>query len=448
VGQQSDPGPGAATLPTTPPTAPPEVLPARLMRRILPIAVVLTWVGPFSLDAYTPAFPAIQQDFATSAGYVQATLAATLVGLALGQLLFGPLSDRRGRRRPLLLALGGYVLASVLCSTAWSIEVLIAARLGQGLAAAGGVVIARAIARDVHSGQRLARFYSLLTAATAIAPMVAPILGAGVLETGASWRWIFGVTLALGVVGLGLIVLALPETHPRWIGGAQDPGPGTGRVGLGDLLRRRQVLVSALVLGLCGAAMIAHLAGLSFFLQDERGLGPGAYSAVFALDGAGMIAANNLNRLLLRRFTPQRVLSVALPVMLAAAVAFAVALRAQAPLPVLLPALFAFVSCWGFVMPNAIAVGMSVERSASGRASAVLGVAQFGFAAFSAPLVGVLPVVAGIPPMGAVIVVCMAGAVLVHLVGRVRTPAPAEPRTADCQQLCEHSGSQPARRAA
>jgi DHA1 family bicyclomycin/chloramphenicol resistance-like MFS transporter len=445
VGQQSDPGPGAATAPTSPPA----VLPARLMRRILPIAVVLTWVGPFSLDAYTPAFPAIQHDFATSAGYVQATLAATLVGLALGQLLFGPLSDRRGRRRPLLLALGGYVLASVLCSTAWSIEVLLVARLGQGFAAAGGIVIARAIARDVHSGPRLARFYSLLTAATAIAPMVAPILGAGVLETGASWRWIFGVTLALGVLGLGLVVLALPETHPRWIGGAaQDPGPATDRIGLGELLRRRQVLTSALVLGLCGAAMIAHLAGLSFFLQDERGLGPGAYSAVFALDAAGMIAANNLNRLLLRRFAPQRVLSVALPVMFAAAVAFAAALRGQAPLPVLLPALFAFVSCWGFVMPNAIAVGMSVERSASGRASAILGVAQFGFASFSAPLVGVLPVVAGIPPMGAVIVVCLAGAVLVHIVGRVRTPAPAEPRAADCQQLCEHSGSQPARRAA
>jgi DHA1 family bicyclomycin/chloramphenicol resistance-like MFS transporter len=180
---------------------------------------------------------------------------------------------------------------------------------------------------------------------------------------------------------------------------------------------------------MCGAAMIAHLAGLSFFLQDERGLGPAAYSAVFALDAAGMIAANNLNRVLLRRVAAQRVLSVALPVMLAAAVAFAAALRWQAPLPVLLPALFAFVSCWGFVMPNAIAVGMSVERAASGRASAILGVAQFGFASFSAPLVGTVPTVAGVPPMGGVIVACLAGAVLVQLVGRSRTAAaPGQPR--------------------
>jgi MFS transporter, DHA1 family, multidrug resistance protein len=396
------------------------------MRRILPIAVVVTWLGPFSLDAYTPAFPAIQRDFATSAGAVQATLAATLVGLALGQLLFGPASDRFGRRRPLLVGLGGYVLASVLCATAWTVEVLVVARLGQGLAAAGGIAIARAIARDVHVGTRLARFYSLLTAATAIAPMVAPILGAGVLEAGGSWRWIFAVTLALGVLGLVVVVLALPETHPRWLGApAGDEAPARTRIGLGTLLRRRHVLTSALVLGLCGAAMIAHLAGLSFFLQDERGLGPGAYSAVFALDAVGMIAANNVNRVLLRRYAAPRVLSVALPVMFAAAVAFALALRAQAPLPLLLPALFAFVSCWGFVMPNAIAVGMSVERAASGRASAILGVAQFGFAAISAPLVGTVPPIAGVPPMGAVIVVCLAGAVLVQLVGRVRVPGPA-----------------------
>lgn len=411
-------------------TVAPAVLPSRLMRRILPVAVVLTWQGPFSLDAYTPAFPAIQREFATSAGAVQATLATTLVGLALGQLLFGPISDRFGRRRPLLVGLGGYVVASALCATASSVELLIAARFLQGFAAASGIAVARAIARDVHSGAPLARFYSLLTAATAIAPMIAPILGAGVLETGASWRWIFGVTLALGIAGLGLVVFALPETHPRWVGGPVGGGYRAGRerapgrtVSLWTLLRRRQVLVSALVLGLCGAAMIAHLAGLSFFLQDERGLGPAAYSAVFALDAVGMIAANNVNRLLLRRFAPGRVLSVSLPVMFAAAVAFAAALQAQAPLLVLLPALFVFVSCWGFVMPNAIAVGMSVERSASGRASAILGVSQFGFAAFSAPLVGTVPAIAGVPAMGSVIVVCMAGAVLVQIVGRLRVPA-------------------------
>jgi DHA1 family bicyclomycin/chloramphenicol resistance-like MFS transporter len=402
----------------------------------LPVAVLLTWLGPFSMDAYSPAFPAIQKDFATSAGAVQATLATTLVGLALGQLLVGPISDRYGRRRPLLVGLSGYVVASVLCASAWTIELLIAARFVQGFAAATGIAIARAIARDVHSGTQLARFYSLLTAATAIAPMVAPIAGAGLLESGLSWRWIFGVTLILGVIGLAAVVLLLPETHPRWIGGHTPAGVGhrepepTGHLSLWVLLRRREVFVSALVLGLCGAAMIAHLAGLSFFLQDERGLSPAAYGAVFALDAAGLVIANNVNRLVLRRWSSSQVLSVSVPVMLAFALAFAAMLRAEAPLPAVLPALFLFISCWGFVMPNSIAVGMSVERAAAGRASAILGVAQFGFAAFSAPLVGTIPVLAGTPPMGTVIVVCLAGAVMVQVgarfVGRRAAAAPAD----------------------
>ncbi|GAA3045907.1 multidrug effflux MFS transporter [Pseudonocardia yunnanensis] len=388
------------------------------------------------MDAYSPAFPAIQKDFATSAGAVQATLATTLVGLALGQLLVGPISDRYGRRRPLLVGLSGYVVGSVLCASAWTIELLIAARFVQGFAAATGIAIARAIARDVHSGTQLARFYSLLTAATAIAPMVAPIAGAGLLESGLSWRWIFGVTLILGVIGLAAVVLLLPETHPRWIGGVDRAVTGVGHpepeptvhLSLWVLLRRREVFVSALVLGLCGAAMIAHLAGLSFFLQDERGLSPAAYGAVFALDAAGLVIANNVNRFVLRRWSSRQVLSVSVPVMLVFAVVFAALLRAEAPLPAVLPALFLFISCWGFVMPNAVAVGMSVERAAAGRASAILGVAQFGFAAFSAPLVGTIPVIAGTPPMATVIVVCMAGAVVAQIVARLvgrRAAAPA-----------------------
>jgi DHA1 family bicyclomycin/chloramphenicol resistance-like MFS transporter len=141
---------------------------------------------------------------------------------------------------------------------------------------------------------------------------------------------------------------------------------------------------------------------------------------VFALDAAGLVIANNVNRLLLRRWSSRRVLSVSVAVMLAFALAFAALLRAEAPLAAVLPALFLVISCWGFVMPNSIAVGMSVERAAAGRASAILGVAQFGFAAFSAPLVGAIPVLAGTPPMATVIVVCLAGAVVVQVAARRR----------------------------
>jgi DHA1 family bicyclomycin/chloramphenicol resistance-like MFS transporter len=406
-----------------PPSATP-VLPPPLLRRILPIAVTLTWLGPFAIDAYTPAFPTIQQGFATTTGAVQATLSTTLAGMALGQLLIGPVTDRFGRRMPLVVGLSGYVVASAFCCVAWTIDVLIAARFLQGLSAATGIAIARAIARDVHSGSSLARFYSLLTAATAVAPLVAPIAGAGILEVGLSWRWIFGLTLALGVVGLGLVVLALPETHPRLIGGT-DPDESVPP-GFRALLRRPNVLTSALIAGLCGGAMIAHVAGLPFFLQDERGLGPAGYSAVFAMDATGMVLASNTNRLLLRRWTARSILSVSVPTMLASGVVFALLLRAEAPLVAVLPSLFLMVSTWGFVMPNAIAAGMSVERTAAGRASAILGATQFGISAVSAPLVGMLPVLAGVPPMATVIVVCLAGAAVVQLVARFVPAGPGD----------------------
>ncbi|GAA1865292.1 multidrug effflux MFS transporter [Pseudonocardia ailaonensis] len=385
----------------------------RQVRRILPIAIVLTWFGPFSMDAYTPAFPQIQEYFGTSATMVQLTLGTTLVGLALGQLVAGPLSDRFGRRRPLVVGLCGYVVASLLCAFASSVEMLVLARLAQGLTAATGIVIARAIGRDVHSGPALARFYSLVAAATALAPMIGPVTGAAMVQAGLVWRWIFGLTVVLGVVGLVLSVAVLPETHPALIGGRARTVPRQARVPA-HLLRRPHVLAAAGVLGLCGAAMIANLAGLPFYLQEERGLGPLVYAGAFTVGALCLISGSNLSRLLQRRILPQRLLTVAVPVMLTVAVLFALAMQARAPLFLVLPGFCALMACWGFLNPNAMAFGMTVERTAAGRASAVLGLAQFGFAAASAPLVGIVPRVAGVPSMAVVTVSCIVLGALVH----------------------------------
>lgn len=388
-------------------------LSARQVRRVLPVAVVLTWFGPFSVDAYSPAFPNILAEFGTSEGLVQLTLSATLVGMAGGQLVAGPLSDRYGRRRPLLVGLAGYVVASVLCAFAWSVEVLVAARLFQGLTAATGIVMARAIGRDVHSGPALARFYSLIAAATALAPLVAPVVGAGMLQAGMSWRWIFGLTLLLGLVGLLLTTLVLPETHPTFVGGhrstAAVPAPPS------RLLRRPHVLAAAGVLGFCGAAMLANLAGLSFYLQDERGLGPVGYAVSFGAGALALIVGSNVNRLLQRRCAAQGLLTVSVPVMLLFTVLLAVAQGVTAPLAIVIALVCLFMGCWGFVLPNALAFGMTVERTAAGRASAILGTAQFGVAAFATPLVGVVPTIAGVPAMATVMTTCVALAVAVHV---------------------------------
>lgn len=395
-------------------------------RRLLPILALVSWIGPFAMDAYTPAFPWIEQDLATSPGMVQASLTATLFGLAVGQVLVGPTSDRYGRRGPLLIGLAGYVVASVFCALAWSIESLLVARLLQGVTAATGISIARAIGRDLHSGRELARFYSVLTGATAVAPVIGPLAGAGVLEAGLGWRWVFGVTVALGVVAFAA-ARTLPETRPPLDRPAatatSEQGPG-----LLTLLRRRELVVPALLLSLCTAGMIAHLAGLSFYLQVDRGTGPGFYGLVFALDALALVAANAANRALLNRVAARRILAYSVPGLLLCSAAFAVAITVTAPLPIVVLSLVLMIGANGFVQPNAVAVGMSVDRAAAGRAAAVLGVAQFGLASLSAPLVGIVPDLGGVPSMAVVILVCVSAAVVVQALDRiVHGPAPDSP---------------------
>lgn len=397
-------------------------LSAGQVRRVLPVAIVLTWFGPFSVDAYSPAFPMIQADLGTSPGLVQLTLAATLVGLTVGQLIVGPLSDRFGRLPPLVIGLAGYVLASLFCALAWSIEALVVARTLQGLTAATGIVIARATGRDVHSGPELGRFFSVIAAATALAPMVAPIMGAWLLQAGLSWRWIFGLTLVLGLVGLVLAATVLPETHPtratqRLPSAPTDPGV--------RLLRQPHVLAAAGVIGLCGGAMLANLAGLSFYLQEQRGTSPLGYAMAFAAGAVTLVASGNVNRLLQRRFEPQQLMSVSVPAMLVFTVLLGVAQRSAAPLGIVVLLVCAFMGMWGFVLPNALALGMAVDRRAAGRAAALLGAAQYGFASVTTPLVGVIPALAGVPAMATVMTGCVAGATVIHfsLLGRARRSA-------------------------
>lgn len=395
----------------------------RQVRRVLPVAIVLTWFGPFSVDAYAPGFPRIEAEFATTSVMVQLTLASLLVGLAAGQLVVGPLSDRYGRKPLLLIGLSGYLVASLACALAWSIEVLVAARLLQGLTAATGIVLARAIGRDVHSGPALARFYSVTAATTAVAPMVAPIVGASLLQAGVSWRWIFGLTLLLGLAALLLVVLVLPETHPRSV--REAPVPAAGQRARVPLLRRPHVIAAAGVLGFCNGGMLANLAGLSFYLQVDRHVSPVGYAFVFAAGAAALVLGSNVNRLLQRRFAPQSLLTVSVPTMLLFAVLMGIAQALVAPLGVIMVLVCLFMGMWGFVMPNCLAFGMTVERAVAGRTSAVLGAAQFGFAVVATSLVGVVPVLAGVPGMATVMVVSVLAALVLHLVlrGRARESA-------------------------
>jgi MFS transporter, DHA1 family, multidrug resistance protein len=398
-------------------------------RRIAVVCIVLSWIGPFSMDAYSPSFPALAADFGVSDRMVQLTLTATLVGMCLGQLVFGPLSDRVGRRRPLVWALVVYLGATVLCALAPSIWWLVAGRFVQGITASAGISIARAIGRDVHHGVALSRFYSWMGAVTAIAPIVGPLTGALLVED-AGWRWIFGMIAGLGAVALLGVLLLLPET--RWSIEGADPvaGPPSEtdpRAALDRTAVARLVVVCVVMAGTNGAVM-AYLAGSSFLLQDGYGLTAAQYSHVFALNAVGIFLLSSLNTVLVRRWSSIALLTASVPVTLLVGIGLLVCgILGTGLAPVLV--LFAvLIASLGIIAPNATALAMEGSRDHAGLVSGFLGVAAFLAGALVAPLVGGAST-EGVPAMFIAIVGCAGTAAVVLLAGRAtalrtRPPVP------------------------
>jgi len=234
--------------------------------RLLLILGVLSAFGPLSIDMYLPALPALSRDLRASAAQTQLTLSACLLGLALGQLLAGPLSDALGRRRPLLIGVAAYAVASLLCVLAPSVGVLILLRFVQGLAGAAGIVIARAIVRDLHAGLAAARYFSLLMLVNGLAPILAPIIGGQLLRL-TSWRGVFGLLAAIGALLLLAVATGLRETLPRadrHVGGV----PATLAT-FRQLAADRLFVAYALSSGLALAAMFAYISGSPFVLEGR-----------------------------------------------------------------------------------------------------------------------------------------------------------------------------------
>ncbi|WP_203718574.1 multidrug effflux MFS transporter [Asanoa siamensis] len=356
--------------------------------RLVVVLGSLIAVGPLTIDMYLPALPALTADLETTSTAVQLTLTGTLVGLALGQLVIGPIADAYGRRRPLLAGLALHVVASALCVVAPSIGVLGALRVVQGLGVAAATVVAMAVVRDLFSGTAFARLFSRLMLVMGLAPILAPTVGSAVLEA-TSWR---GVFVVLGLFGVALMLtalFALRETLPparRRRGGAVD----TVRT-YGALLRDRVFVGMVLVAGFAMAAVFSYVAGSSFVFQDQYGLDERQFGIAFGAGAVGLIAATQLNVRLLRRWTPQRVLVAALTGGTAAGALLVVfAATGFGGLATLLAALWLVLFSGGLAMPNASAVAMTRHGEAAGTAAALLGAVQFGTGALAAPLVGVL----------------------------------------------------------
>ena len=404
----------------------PEALPSVARDRAGTVRLVVILGGlaafaPLSFDMYLPAFPELATDFGTSASAIQLTLTSCLVGVAVGQLVFGSLSDARGRRGPLLVGLVVYTVASALCALAPDALTLAGLRFVQGFAAGAAVVASRALVRDLHSGTAAARFFSSLMLVNGLAPVLAPSIGSAVLEV-TTWEGIFLVLAATGVLLVGAVALGLPETLPR----ERRREAGLRRVlaGFGEPLRDRWFVGHALALGLAVSGVFAYIAGSSFVLQDVYGLSARQFGLVFGVNGLGILVCGQLNRLLLRWTEPRRLLLAGLGASAVAGVGVLAAITADAPLGLVLAPLFVGVATIGFVMPNATALALTNHPHVAGSASALIGTTQFAIAAVVAPLVGIAGRDTALPLGIALAVLGTAALVTGIVVPRPRVVAP------------------------
>jgi DHA1 family bicyclomycin/chloramphenicol resistance-like MFS transporter len=369
---------------------------ARARRSLLPALGALSAFGPLSMDLYIPALPQLGRELHTTAALAQVTMSACLIALALGQLLWGPISDRYGRRRPLLWAVAGFAVASFVCAVSPSIELLILVRLLQGLCGAAGMAIARAVVHDVYQGSEATAGFATLTAISGAAPVLAPLLG-GALLTFTDWRGLF---VALGVIGALLLLTAalyVPETHP--LAERTTGGLGNDLRGIGAALGNGPFMVFALTLGLASAGFFAYLQMSSFVLQNQFGVDAQGFALIFAMNSGGIVLGAWISRRLARR-TGELGTAAAAAVLLSALL--------HSPLPWLLAPLFVLVGLHGVNNPTLTALALSRITRGAGSASAVLGTMAALLGALLPPLLSHAGVSATL--MGATMLIAFAAA--------------------------------------
>jgi DHA1 family bicyclomycin/chloramphenicol resistance-like MFS transporter len=365
-------------------------------------------IGPMSIDMYLPALPALQQHFGADEASTQLTLALFFVGLALGQLFYGPISDRYGRKAPLLVGLGLYVLASLGCVFAPSVEALTGLRFLQAVGGASGMVITRAMVRDRFEPQEMARVISSLILVMGVAPILAPTAGGYVFQH-FGWQAIFVVLTAFGALCFAVAARGLDETLA-----APITNQNTAMVirGYGHLLRHRRFMGYALAGGVAQGGMFAYIAASAFVFIQTYGVSPAAYGWLFGINAFGLIAASQINGQLLKRHASQRIMKAALAIYAGSgALMLAAALSGIGGLPGIVVPLFICVSSLGCTFPNSTAGAMAPFGDRAGSASALLGTLQFTIAAVLGGIVGRLPG-DGAVPMATAIAGCGIGSVL------------------------------------
>ena len=345
-------------------------------------------LGAVTVDMYLPSLPTVATDLGTSDAAVALTISGVLLGAALGQLLVGPLSDRFGRRRPALAGIALHVVASLLCVVAPTIGVLIALRVLQGVGNAAATITAMAVIRDRLTGGPAARVISRLMLVIGVAPLFAPTVG-GLIAGVAGWRAVFAVLAALGLALGAAVWRWLPETLPR--DHRTAAGMGGALRGYRSLLVDRQFLALALIPGLTMGALISYVAGSPFVLQVGFGLTAHQFSLVFAVNGLGLVLGSQVNAAIVHRVEPIRIVRVALPLaLIAALVLLGLAVTGVGGVVGILGPLWVILFLIGFITGNAAAIALSRRGERAGTAAAVIGAAQAGVAGLVSPLVAIL----------------------------------------------------------
>ncbi|MFI6434103.1 multidrug effflux MFS transporter [Streptomyces sp. NPDC050759] len=349
----------------------------------------LTATPPLAMDMYLPSLPEVTDALHAPAATVQLTLTACLLGMALGQLVVGPMSDRWGRRRPLLVGLVVYVVATALCAVAPTVEFLVGFRLAQGLAGAAGIVIARAVVRDLYDGVAMARFFSTLMLIGGVAPIVAPLIGGQILRV-TDWRGVFVVLTVIGALLAALVWVRLPETLPA--AERHTGGVGEALHSMRRLLADRPFTGYLLTGGFAFAALFAYISASPFVIQEIYGASPQTFSLLFGVNSVGLVIVGQINgKLLVGRVSLDRVLGVGLLVVTAAAAALllmATGTFGEVGLAPVAAALFVLMSAMGVTLPNAQSLALLRTKHSAGSASALLGTSSFLIGAIASPLVG------------------------------------------------------------
>jgi DHA1 family bicyclomycin/chloramphenicol resistance-like MFS transporter len=380
---------------------------------------MLTALGPLSMDMYLPSLPDIARALDAPIAHTQLTISSYLVGFALGQMIYGPLSDRYGRRPVLLTAITLYLASTLACAAAQSADLLIAARLLQGVSGSGAIVLTRAIVRDVHSGVQAARELSLMGSISAIAPIIGPMIG-GILQTGFGWRANFICMSAAGLIALLLAAWLLPETLRR-----RDRAGSLSFFTMvrsyGAVARHRGFLMYLGIITTTYAGLFAWVSGASVVLQGVYGLSAVAFGFTFALGAAGYMLGAMLATRLVLRLGLDRTIGVGVLVITAGGLSLALAVATGVPGLWLVAAMALYLAGVGLAMPQAMAGALTPFPDRAGTAASLMGLVQQAVAAIAAGVLGAYLVQSAWPVTGVVV----AMSCLTFLLWVLRRAAPA-----------------------